>query len=127
MPKTYVGDAMKLMQSELMFELLQNPKTHIYVCGDASIANNATDACVAVLCANGMSRAKAVRHMQLLKADGRQHLDVWGAVVGLERNRSEMRKRKLQAAKLWLRALRDSKAMLRRWSDASDSGSESVE
>lgn len=101
--RVYVQSLMKDMGKELA-ALLLDRSTHYYVCGDAKVADSCFEACVASLVAHAdMSRVIAVRHLHAMRAAGRWQLDVWGIVESFRESRSELIKKKNQAARVWLK------------------------
>lgn len=88
--------------------LLLDRATHYYVCGDAKMADACFEACVAALVAHAdMSRVMAVRHLHAMRAAGRWQLDVWGIVESFRESRTELLKKKNQAARVWLKHFGD--------------------
>lgn len=101
-PKKYVQDKLADMGAAAV-GLLLNPKTHVYACGDARMANSFHGACVDVLRKyNSMSRVVAVQHLKKMQMEGRWQTDVWGIVSHFESAKKIVAKNKKMAAKIWL-------------------------
>ncbi|WP_437624507.1 nitric oxide synthase oxygenase [Sorangium sp. So ce1151] len=101
-PRTYVQDRMREMGAQLA-ELLRNPATHVYICGDARMADGCFEAAVHALSKHaGISRVAAVRELHVMRMQNRWQLDVWGIISHFAESRDDIRHRKQQAAKLWL-------------------------
>ena len=99
--RAYVQDLLKRSGKEL-FELLNNPRTHFYICGDAAMADGCFEACVAVLSKFAqISRVAAVRHITVMKSQARWQLDVWGIISHFSESRDKIRALKQKAAKVW--------------------------
>lgn len=102
-PRVYVQDLMKAAGDE-MAELLCDPRTHLYVCGDARMADGCFEAAVELLCAHaGKSRVAAVHHLQVMRMEDRWQLDVWGIISHFSESRETIRSRKRQAARVWMK------------------------
>eukprot|EP00551_Chaetoceros_affinis_P008357 CAMPEP_0203670684 /NCGR_PEP_ID=MMETSP0090-20130426/6683_1 /ASSEMBLY_ACC=CAM_ASM_001088 /TAXON_ID=426623 /ORGANISM="Chaetoceros affinis, Strain CCMP159" /LENGTH=1567 /DNA_ID=CAMNT_0050535593 /DNA_START=14 /DNA_END=4717 /DNA_ORIENTATION=+ len=76
-PKQYVSDKMKL-KSKMLNQLLQGENTHVYICGDAQIANNCTETCIEILTSSGMSRIAAIQYVNQMLISDRLQYDVYG-------------------------------------------------
>ena len=104
--KMYVQDCLFKMGKELC-DLLQNPDTHYYVCGDARMADSCFESCINVLRDHGsMSRVWAVQQLKTMRLEGRWQTDVWGIVSHFEEAKKSIEKKKKTAAKLWLKHLK---------------------
>ena len=100
--RVYVQNLLEDMGAELCCMLL-NDATHMYVCGDASMAEGVFEACVSVLRAHGgLSRVSAVRALQVMRAHNRWQTDIWGILSHFAESRDAIRKRKRSAARLWM-------------------------
>jgi len=103
--KKYVQHRLLEMGKQL-YDLLQNPETCYYVCGDARMANSCFEACVQILQRHGpMSRVLAVQHLKATRLEGRWQADVWGIVSHFEEAKKSVQKRKRAAAQMWLKQL----------------------
>ncbi|KAL3919262.1 MAG: hypothetical protein SGILL_003842 [Bacillariaceae sp.] len=77
-PKKYVQDSIR-EEGKIIADLLLNPETHYYVCGDAKMANGAFEACVQVLeCNKKMRRSEAVSFLMEKARNRKWQADVWG-------------------------------------------------
>jgi len=101
--KTYVQDKIKEMGKDAA-ELLQNPDTHYYVCGDARMAHSCYEKCIDVLRQHipRMSRVAAAHYLKQMQAQGRWQTDVWGIVSDYEKSKKAVMKSKQTAAKIWM-------------------------
>ena len=101
-PKKYVQDLIKDMGSEYK-DLLENPKTCYYVCGDAVMADGCREASIQVLREHGhQSRVAAVQKLRQMSAEDRWQSDVWGIVSNVEEARKKVEKSKKASARVWL-------------------------
>jgi len=83
--KEHVHDAMQKQQASL-WQALQDPRCHYYVCGDGRMADSAYEALLHCIRSEAqMSRARAVAFMDQMRAQGRYHVDVWGHIWHLAR------------------------------------------
>ncbi|CAK0842487.1 unnamed protein product [Prorocentrum cordatum] len=100
--KRLVTDGLRQSAQEV-WELIQRPDCHYYVCGDRRMADDAHQALVLAIARGGnMSRARAVAFMDGMRASGRYHLDVWGVV------KQGGKRRSLQNwSKPWLKIMQD--------------------
>jgi sulfite reductase alpha subunit-like flavoprotein len=79
-PKAYVQHKLVEM-GQACCDLLLDPDTHYYVCGDARMANDCHENCVRILRRFAvMSRVAAVHHLKKMRMAGRWLTDVWGIV-----------------------------------------------
>jgi sulfite reductase alpha subunit-like flavoprotein len=104
--KAYVQDRLFEMGKDL-FELLQNPDTHFYVCGDARMADSCFESCVNVLKEHGsLSRVWSVQLLKKMRLEGRWQTDVWGIVSHFEEAKKSIEMKRKTAAKIWLKQLK---------------------
>jgi sulfite reductase alpha subunit-like flavoprotein len=100
--KKYVQHCIEDMGEEAC-ELLLNPDTHYYVCGDAKMAEECFEACIQVLRVHdSRSRVAAVQHLKKMRSEGRWQTDVWGIVSHYVDAKKTVAKSKKTAAKMWL-------------------------
>ena len=101
-PKTYVQNRLVDMGLAAS-ELLMNRDTHLYVCGDARMANSCFEASVELLRNHqAMSRVKAVKHLLDMRVEGRWQMDVWDIVSHYDKSKEIVEENAKKAAKIWL-------------------------
>jgi sulfite reductase alpha subunit-like flavoprotein len=100
-PKMYVQDQI-IKAGEQFKDLLLDPTTHYYVCGDAVMAAACQEAAVTTLRNHGMSRITAVQHVQNMRLEDRWQTDVWGIVADYESSKKTLEISKKASAKVWL-------------------------
>jgi len=92
--------------AHVVWELLQRPDCHYYVCGDGRMADTAYHALLSAIVQGGqMSRAKAKAFMDGMRAQGRYHLDVWGVIT--HGKASGHRRKSHNKAQAWLKMIQD--------------------
>jgi len=102
-PKTYVQDLIE-QDSKNVCQLLLQPETCYYICGDARVADFCFEACVKALRAHGnMSRVAAVQHIKQMRAQNRWQYDLWGIIVHFNEAKHEFKVKKEAGAKHWLK------------------------
>lgn len=100
--KQYVTDGVR-EQKALIWEALQRPNCHYYVCGDGSMADSAYEALLHCIEVGGKtSRARAVLFMDSMRAQQRYHLDVWGVFTHFQSSKRGTKKKCQNMAKMWL-------------------------
>lgn len=100
-PKMYVQDQIAKAAKEFK-DLMLDPTTHYYVCGDACMAAQCQEAAITTLRNNGMSRIAAVQHVKTMKLENRWQTDVWGIVSDYEKSKKTLEISKKASARVWL-------------------------
>jgi hypothetical protein len=97
----YVQDQI-VKAGEQFKDLMLDPKTHYYVCGDACMAAACQEAAVSTLRKHSMSRVSAVQHIQSMKLEDRWQTDLWGIVTDYETSKKTLEISKQASARVWL-------------------------
>jgi len=104
--RSYVTDGLR-RAAKGVWQLLQRPDCHYYVCGDGKMAVGAYEALISAIAQGGeMSRAKAVAFMDNMRAQGRYHLDVWG-LINHGGSQGRRRSRIQNNSQVWLKMMQD--------------------
>jgi len=110
MPKTYVQDLLAEMGEEL-YTFLTDPRSCIYVCGDAQVGNAVFEVCVECMRTYGhRTKVGAVQHLKIMQLQKRWQYDLWGAMknyddVGKIKKRANSKDSNKSLARSWLQAV----------------------
>jgi sulfite reductase alpha subunit-like flavoprotein len=112
-PKTYVQHLIS-QQGDHIWELLTNGAV-IFICGDASMADDVGDALrVIAMEAGGLSRLQAGDFIDELRGARRLQLDVWGATLNYKDALKLLRQKRKSVAAAWFNAARKASAPAQR-------------
>jgi hypothetical protein len=110
-PKMYVQNMIKA-EGKMICELFLRDDCTYYVCGDANMADYCQEAVVEALGEHAlMSRVKATRLLQRMRAEGRWQYDLWGISAYIDdgnysKAKKSLAKRKSHRALNWLSIIR---------------------
>ena len=101
--RTYVQHLIAEHGPEI-WQVLQAPRCHYYICGDAKMADDVFDALMAIAQKEGgLTRGQAIDFFDRMKAEKRFHADVWGITLNFRQALSEVREAKYNQGERWLR------------------------
>jgi sulfite reductase alpha subunit-like flavoprotein len=100
-PKMYVQDQI-VKAGEQFKDLMLDPTTHYYVCGDACMGAACQESAITTLRNNSMSRISAVQHIQSMKLENRWQTDLWGIVTDYETSKKTLEISKKASARVWM-------------------------
>lgn len=103
--RTYVQHLME-QQGPAVWKILQMTDCHVYVCGDAQMA----DGVLAVLLriarsVGGLSHAEAVDFLRTMQSQNRLMLDVWGVLLNFPNALADVQEAKYTQGERWLERL----------------------
>jgi sulfite reductase alpha subunit-like flavoprotein len=100
--KVYVQNLMQQKPQET-WKLLNHPKCHYYVCGDAKMADDVFEVMMAIAKTEGkLSHIEAVEFFDKMKRENRFFSDVWGVTLNYQQAIKEVQKNNYSKAEKWL-------------------------
>ncbi|MCC5664889.1 nitric oxide synthase oxygenase [Nostoc sp. CHAB 5784] len=100
--KVYVQGLMQENATEL-WQLLNHPQCHYYVCGDAKMADDVFEVFMAIAKTEGnLSHIETVEFFDKMKQEKRFHTDVWGVQLNFKQAIQQVQKDNYSKAEKWL-------------------------
>jgi sulfite reductase alpha subunit-like flavoprotein len=106
--KMYVQNLMQQKPQDI-WKLLNHPKCHYYVCGDAKMADDVFEVMLAIAKTEGnLSHLEAVQFFETMKQQKRFFSDVWGVQLHFKQALKQVQKDNYSKAERWLHRVQQS-------------------
>ncbi|RCJ28994.1 nitric-oxide synthase [Nostoc minutum NIES-26] len=106
--KMYVQNLMQQKPQDI-WKLLNHPKCHYYVCGDAKMADDVFEVMLAIAkTEGGLSHPEAVQFFETMKQQKRFFSDVWGVQLHFKQAIKQVQKDNYSKAERWLHRVQQS-------------------
>jgi sulfite reductase alpha subunit-like flavoprotein/nitric oxide synthase oxygenase domain/subunit/hemoglobin-like flavoprotein len=100
--KVYVQGLMQ-ENAEALWQLLNHPNCHYYVCGDAKMADDVFEVFMAIAKTEGkLSHIETIEFFDKMKQEKRFHADVWGVQLNFKQAIQQVQKDNYSKAEKWL-------------------------
>lgn len=106
--KVYVQGLMQ-ENAQALWQSLNHPQCHYYVCGDAKMADDVFEVFMSIAKTEGnLSHIEAVEFFDKMKQEKRFHADVWGVQLHFKQAIQQVQKDNYSKAEKWLERVKQS-------------------
>lgn len=99
--------------AQALWQFLNHPHCHYYVCGDAKMADDVFEVFMTIAKTQGnLSHIEAVEFFDQMKQEKRFHTDVWGMQLNFKQAIQQVQKDNYLKAEKWLEQVKQSNESL---------------